>query len=210
VRHYLPGPFEDLIPRLALSSATRWHAPRVQVDPVPSGQLQMRARCDRGPRRVARPDNLRSKSRGSRSLSLSCRHSISKFRFLRAGPIRKKMLKAKTKETLFKFCVQVPRTDREAETFFFPGAIRWKAGGDLEWKQWVLSVDLGTFPKHSPSSPVFKRGKWGAYFMCAITSSLGNDEMCLRRQSVESKHLLRRLRPCCSSGKHSIPPPLLR
>ena len=75
------------------------------------------------------------------------------------------MLKAKTKETLFKFCVQVPRTDREAETFFFPGAIRWKAGGDLEWKQWVLSVDLGTFPKHTQSQfPGFQKREVGRLF----------------------------------------------
>ena len=133
-------------PRLALKSSIRWYGPRVQVDPVLSGQLQSRARFDRGPHRMARLDN-RPKSRDSKSLS----------QFRSSGfslPASKKVLKAKTKESLYKFGVQVPRTDREAETF--PDAIRWKAGRDLEWLRlkrmntfdgsWTLSKIQDEFP----------------------------------------------------------------
>ena len=55
---------------------------------------------------------------------------------------------------MFKFGQQVPRTDREAETF--PDAVRWKAGRDLEWLRlqsmktfdgsWTLSKIQAAFP----------------------------------------------------------------
>jgi hypothetical protein len=95
---------------------------------------------------MARIDN-RSKYRDSKSLSQFRSSGLSL-------PANKKVLKAKTKESLFKFGIQVPRADREAETF--PDAIRWKAGRNLEWLRlkrmntfdgsWTLSKIQSAFP----------------------------------------------------------------
>ncbi len=69
------------------------------------------------------------------------------------------------KESLFKFGIFVPRSDREAEAS--PEASRWKAGRDLEWlrlKEQGTFEDDWTWARVQREYPSYKRSDIGHLF----------------------------------------------